>query len=137
MTDTVKDKAVLKSDFATGQVITESKMSDLITSLNLVPITVDLNATNALTGSIFLVSITGDLTLENPTNAIDGQALTWYLTQDSIGGHTIALDTKFVIPDKATTPLAWSTDPNKMDILVARYCQVLDKFLVVSMVGGY
>jgi hypothetical protein len=143
MTDTLKDKANLKADFTTGEVITESKMSDLITSLAEIPVVIDLGnvsgsvTTDVVNGSIFTAVLTDNITLENPTGAINGQGITWYLTQGGTGSYTVTLGDKFALPDKATDPLAWSNVVGKMDMLAVRYWETNDKFLVVSMVGGY
>ena len=93
--------------------------------------------TNASLGDIFTVSLTGDITLANPIGATNGQATTWYLKQDNSGNRAIALGSKFNIPLSATTPLAWSTAGNRMDILAVRYDSAADKFQVISMIPGY
>lgn len=95
-------------------------------------------ATNATLGTIFTVTVTGaSNTLLNPTNAINGQAITWYITQGSGGSKAIAFDTNFNIPSSATPPLAFSTVAGKTDILAVRYDSAAGKFQVVSMVPGY
>ena len=93
--------------------------------------------TDASTGNLFRVTLTGNVTLANPTNATDGKAITWEIKQDGVGSRTVTLGSKFVIPTNATTPLAWSTAANAMDILAVRYNAGADKFYVLSMVGGY
>lgn len=93
--------------------------------------------TNAGAGDIFKVTLTGNTILGNPTNAKNGQGIIWQITQGGAGSYTITLDTKFVIPDSATTPLAWSTAIGDMDIFAAIYDSTADKFFVVSMIPGY
>jgi len=88
-------------------------------------------------GNIFKATLTGNITLMNPTGYVDGQSISWYLKQDGSGGHGITLDSKINIPTSASSPLSFSTDPGKMDILVVRYDGAADKFQVLSMVPGY
>lgn len=94
--------------------------------------------TDASLGSTFEIgALTGNLTLANPTNPIDGQAVTWLIQQDGTGGRTVTLGNKFVIPSSATTPLAWSTSANKTDIFAAKYRLSADSWNIVSLVPGY
>ena len=138
---TIQSKATIKATFETSDVPTQAQFADLIDSVN-VPLAGDLTyastlATDASLADVFRVTLTGNVTLSNPTNAIDGKAIVWEIKQDSTGSRTITLGDKFVIPSSATTPLAWSTAANKTDILAVRYHSASDKFLVVSMVPGY
>lgn len=94
-------------------------------------------ATNAASGAIFTATLTGGITLKNPTGAVNGQAIIWYLTQGGAGTNVVTLDTKFVIPTSATIPLSWSTGVSAMDMLSVRYDSSADKFYVVSFVPGY
>lgn len=93
--------------------------------------------TDASLGDIFDVTITGDVTLANPTNPINGKTLRWRISQDSAGSRIVSLGGKFSIPSSATSPLPWSTGANKMDILAATYHAGRDKWDVVSFVPGY
>ena len=135
-------KSNVKAEFQTGDVITEATMIDLIDS-STVPLANNAGhfstsiPTDASTSDIFRVIADTSVTLSNPTNCADGKAITWEITQGSGGSKTITLDTKFVIPSTATTPLAFSTVAGKMDILAVKYNSVADKFMVISMVAGY
>jgi len=137
----IQDKATIKATFETSDVPTAAQFADLIDSVN-VPLATSLTyastlATDASLADVFRVTLTGNVTLSNPTNAIDGKAITWEIKQDGTGSRTITLGSKFVIPSNATNPLAWSTAANAMDILAVRYNAGADKFYVLSMVGGY
>lgn len=93
--------------------------------------------TDAALGCVFDLTLTGNVTLANPTNPVDGQAVKWRIRQDATGGRTVALGSKFRIPATATSPLAWSTAASKLDIFAAIYNLADDKWDVISMVPGY
>lgn len=93
-------------------------------------------ATDASAGSIFDVTLTGNVTLSNPTNPTNGQTLRWRITQDGTGSRTVTLGNKFALP--ASVPsLEFSTAANGVDILAATYHQASDKWHVVALVTGY
>lgn len=93
-------------------------------------------ATDASAGSIFDVTLTGNVTLSNPTNPTNGQTLRWRVKQDATGGRTVTLGNKFALPASVTT-LEFSTAANKLDILAATYHSGRDKWDVVALVTGY
>lgn len=93
-------------------------------------------ATDASLGNLFRVTLGGNRTLSNPTNATDGQLMTWSLKQDSTGSRTITLDTKFRFGTDITS-ITLTTTPSKTDHLGARYNAVDDKFDVIAFVRGY
>lgn len=94
-------------------------------------------ATNASTGDIFDVTLTGNTTLANPTNPVNGKTIRWRIRQDATGSRTVTLGSKFVIPSSATSPLPFSTAANKMDVLAATYHAGRDKWDVIAFVPGY
>jgi hypothetical protein len=94
-------------------------------------------ATDAATGEIFGVTLTGNVTLSNPTNPVDGKTLRWRITQDGTGSRTVTLGNKFVIPSSASSPLPWSTAANKTDLLAATYDAGRDKWDIIAFVPGY
>ena len=55
-------------------------------------------ATDGNEGSMYTVTLAGNRTLDNPTNTISGQRLTWIITQDGTGGRTLAYGTQFKWP---------------------------------------
>jgi hypothetical protein len=93
--------------------------------------------TDAATGDIFDVTLTGNATLANPTNSVNGKTLRWRIRQDATGARTVTLGNKFNLPSSATAPLPFSTAANKMDILAATYDAGRDKWDVVAFVMGY
>lgn len=93
--------------------------------------------TDAGAGQIFNLTLTGNVTLANPANPVDGATLRWRIRQDATGSRTVTLGNKFVIPSSATSPLPFSTAANAMDILAATYHAGRDKWDVVAFVPGY
>lgn len=93
-------------------------------------------------GEIFDVTLTDNVTIDNPSNAandfsINGKTIRFRITQDGTGGRTVGLGNKFVIPSSASSPLPWSTTANSMDILAATYHAGRDKWDIVAFVPGY
>jgi hypothetical protein len=93
--------------------------------------------TDASSGDIFDVTLTDNVTIENPTNPVDGKTIRWRISQDGSGNRSVVLGGEFVIPSSATSPLPWSTAANKMDILAATYDAGRIKWDVVAFVPGY
>lgn len=93
--------------------------------------------TNASAGDIFDITASGSLTLNNPTNSVNGKTLRWRISQDNTGNRSITLGNKFKIPSSASDPLPWSTSGNAMDILAATYHAGRDKWDVIAFVPGY
>ena len=93
--------------------------------------------TDASAGDIFDVTLTGNTTLANPSNPVDGKTLRWRIRQDGTGSRTVTLGNKFVIPSTATSPLPFSTAANKMDVLAATYNAGRDKWDIIAFVMGY
>ncbi len=93
--------------------------------------------TYADSGSVFRVTITNNVILRNPTNGVDGQAVTWWVRQDAVGTHTVDLDTRFKVPASASLPLSWYTNANGMTMFAARYDAVYTNWYVLSLVPGY
>ena len=93
--------------------------------------------TDASAGDIFDVTLTGNVTLANPADPVNGKTLRWRIRQDGTGNRAVTLGNKFVIPSSATSPLPFSTAANKMDVLAATYHAGRDKWDVVAFVMGY
>lgn len=93
--------------------------------------------TDASAGDIFDLTLTGNVTLANPTNPVDGKTLRWRIRQDATGSRTVTLGAQFVIPSSATSPLPFSTAADKMDILAATYHAGREKWDIVALVPGY
>ena len=94
-------------------------------------------STDADTGQIFDVRLTGNVTLSNPTNPTNGATLRWRIKQDGSGGRTVTLDSAFKIPSSATDPLPFSTAPDTIDLLAATYNSATDKWDIIAFVMGY
>jgi hypothetical protein len=93
-------------------------------------------ATDAALGNYFRVTLGGNRTLGNPTNAVDGQKIMWELIQDGSGSRTITLDTKFALGTDITA-VVLTTTLNKRDFLGVVYNSTADKFYVIAFVKGY
>jgi hypothetical protein len=89
---------------------------------------------NAALGNHFRVTIVGNRTLGNPTNAIDGQSFFFEIIQGAGGTHTLTLDTKFNLG--LLTP-ALSTVAGKRDYFWVQYNATADKFDVLYFAAGY
>lgn len=92
--------------------------------------------TDASAGSIFDITLTGNVTIANPTNPTNGQTIRWRVRQDATGGRAVTLGTKFSLPASVST-LEFSTAADKLDILAATYHSGRDKWDVVALVTGY
>lgn len=138
----IQSKSFLKSKFESGDKPTQQDFIDLIDSSN-VPTVISIGETsgNVLTDAsaadTFELTATNPITLSHPTNATDGKTITWIITQGGVGNNNISLATSFVVPSSAGTPLNFSTEAGKTDILTARYCASANKWLVVAMIPGY
>lgn len=93
-------------------------------------------AVDASAGNKFRVTLGGNRTLGNPTNATDGQTLTFELIQDATGSRTLAYDTKFAFGTDITGATL-TTTASKRDFLTVQYNSTADKFYVVGFVKGY
>lgn len=93
-------------------------------------------ATDASLSTLFRVTLGGNRTLSNPTNAVDGQLITWSIKQDATGSRTITLDSKFRFGTDITS-ITLTTTPSKTDHIGARYNSADDKFDVIAFVRGF
>lgn len=87
-------------------------------------------ATDCNISNNFKVTLAGNRTLGNPTNAKDGQVITWLLKQDSTGTRGIALGNKF----RSSTTIVLSTDGQSVDCLQVIYNAGEDKFEVINFI---
>ena len=93
-------------------------------------------ATDAATGNYFRVTIAGNRTLGNPTNAVDGQKILWEVIQDGTGGRTLAFGTKFVTPtDLGTITLTGTA--SKRAIIGVVYNSSADKFYIAGFLQEF
>ena len=91
--------------------------------------------TNAQLGDIFRVTLTGNTTLANPTNAVDSRTLQWFIKQDGTGGRMVSLGSKFRILSCAAS-LSFSSAANRVDFLEATYNLADDKWDIVRFLSG-
>lgn len=89
---------------------------------------------DASTGTEVRVTLTGNLTLANPTNPSDGQLLLFVLTQDATGSRTLTLGSAF---DLGTNTVTLSTAASKTDFLLCKYIAALSKWCVLAFGPGY
>lgn len=73
--------------------------------------------TNASSGNIFDITLTGNATLANPTNPVNGQTIRWRIRQDDTGGRTVAFGDNFVFQ---TTPTL-GTGSGALNVIEATY----------------
>lgn len=91
--------------------------------------------TDASLGNIFTVTLGGNRTLANPTNAVDGQKITFRIRQDGTGSRTLAYGTNFNFPP-SLAGLSLSTSPNAFDYLGVQYNGVTSKYDVLAFTSG-
>lgn len=93
-------------------------------------------ATDASLSSLFRVTLTGNATLGNPTNPVDGQKVVWEIVQDATGSRTLTLGSAFALgTDIAAVTL--TTTASKRDFLGAVYNASASKWYVIAFTRGY
>lgn len=92
--------------------------------------------TNAALGNHFRVTLGGNRTLANPTNATDGQRILFEITQDGTGSRTLTLGNKFAF-GADITEVTLSTAAGKKDFIGVQYNSSTDKFYVIAVAKGY
>ncbi len=75
--------------------------------------------TNVQYGNVFLVTLTGNATLANPTNLVAGGTYVWNINQDATGGRTLGYGTLFKFPGGVVPTL--TTAANAADSLFCLY----------------
>ena len=90
-------------------------------------------ALNLSTGTNFIVSLAGNRTLENPSNAVVGQTGQIYVIQDGTGSRTLAFGDAYNNFENSQTPVM-STSANSVDLLVynVRGVSAIDTVFVSS-----
>jgi hypothetical protein len=71
--------------------------------------TVTLDFNNGLN---FKMTLTGNITLANPSNLKPGQTFGLYIVQDSTGGRTVSYDTQW-LPIGVSSPVLYTTANKK------------------------
>jgi len=93
-------------------------------------------ATDASLSSLFRVVLAGNRTLGNPTGAVDGQRVLWQIKQDSVGGRTLVLGSKFRLGSDLSA-VVLSTTAGTTDYLGAQYDAGADVWHVLALAKGY
>lgn len=73
-------------------------------------------AVDASLGNVFTVTLAGNRTLGNPTNAQDGQKIIIRVKQDATGNRTLAYSSEYRFSSDLPSPTL-STAANKIDYL--------------------
>jgi hypothetical protein len=87
---------------------------------------------NFNSGFNFSISLTGNITLSNPTNAKPGQSGIIYLQQDGTGGRTTTFGSNFKFSNGVAP--AFDTAASRVNIIT--YSVVTSSFIVVSVLPG-
>lgn len=90
--------------------------------------------TDCSLSSHFYVTVAGDRTLANPTNAFDGQKIVWEITASG-ANRTITLGSNFAFGSDITG--ITSVISAKTDYIGAVYNSRAGKFHVIAYVKGY
>ena len=93
-------------------------------------------ATPCEKGSHFRVTLGGNRTLSNPSNAADGQRLVYQVKQDATGGRTLTFGNKFKFGEDIPN-ITLSTGPGQVDFIGVLCDTVNDAFYVVSFNKGF
>jgi hypothetical protein len=93
-------------------------------------------ATDASLANHFRVTLGGNRTLGNPTNAYDGARVVYEVIQDGTGNRTLAFDTNFAFGSDISS-ITLSTGANLRDFITVVYNSTATKWYVVAFVKGY
>ena len=92
--------------------------------------------TNASSGTLFRYQLLSNITLQNPTGAVDGQLITWELIQGYSGSNVMTTDSNFAYGTDLTG-VTLTTTLGKRDFMSARYNITTGKYYVVGFIRGY
>lgn len=92
--------------------------------------------TDASQGNLFRITLTGNLTLANPTNPVDGQKVVWELVQDATGSRTLTLGSAFALGTDISA-VTLTTTASKRDFVGAVYNAAAAKWYVIAFSKGY
>jgi hypothetical protein len=130
--------ALAQRDSNGGLALTSLSVSKRVTSGVIGPTNVTgTYTTDASAGNQADLTLTGNLTLANPTNPVAGQGFLWKLKQDATGGRTLTPGAAF--RGSTTIPLntvVLSTAANAVDILSALYDATDAKWTVIGFLKG-
>ncbi len=92
-------------------------------------------AVDAALGNDFRVTIAGSRTIDDPTNPVDGQRITFQITQGSGGGFTVAWGGAYDFGAAGAPTL--STAAGKTDVLGFIYNAAQSSWLCVGSALGF
>jgi hypothetical protein len=92
-------------------------------------------AVDAALGNDFRVTIAGSRTINDPTSAVDGQRITFQITQGSGGGFIVTWGSAFDFGAAGVPTL--STAAGKTDVLGFIYNAALSSWLCVGSALGF
>lgn len=124
-------KAPLASPTFTGLVTSAASVQSPSTITYAASITPDCT-----TGNFFRVTLTGALTINNPTGAVDGQKIMFELIQDATGSRVVTLGAAFAFGTGIASFTA-TTTASKRDFLGVVYNSTAAKFFVIAVAQGY
>jgi hypothetical protein len=93
-------------------------------------------AVNATQGNDFRVNLGGDVTIANPTGAVDGQRITFQITQSSGGSNTVSWGTAYSF-GSAGGPPKLSTSGGATDVIGFIYNAAKGAWLCVGSATGF
>jgi len=93
-------------------------------------------ATDASKGNTFTVTLAGNRNLSAPTNPVDGQKITYRITQDATGGRTLSFDPVFTFGLDIIS-VVLSSGANKTDYIGCIYNAAQSKWNVVAVSKGF
>jgi hypothetical protein len=93
-------------------------------------------AVNSALGTYFRVTLSGNRTLANPTNAVDGRNMIVEVIQDATGSRTLAYDTNYAFSAGLPSPTL-STAASGRDFLGFKYNSVSGKWYLLAFQNGF
>ena len=76
---------------------------------------------DASSGHIATLTVTGDCTVDNPTNLTAGREYWLEVTQDGVGGHTVDFGTAFLAPNGVTKQIDGATSEANAVVLLKMF----------------
>ena len=98
----------------TPQTVTSGKGDAFVTLTDDTSIAIDCDD-----GNTFVVTITANRAIANPSNPRDGQTITLLIIQDGVGSHTLTWGSAWKWP--SATPPTLSTGAGDIDMITAKY----------------
>jgi len=120
----------------TGNLVSSGEVQTTSLDLEIVQITYSASmAVNAASANKFKITLTGNGTIENPTNGVDGRLIIFRLRQDGVGGRIPVWDTKYRFRGDLSS-ITLSTSADIEDRIAFEYVSADDKWDCVSYIKG-